>query len=208
MLYALRLAFAAWWRELIDYAVLNVLWVGCSLSIVLGPPAFAAMYQMASDSADRHVADWQSYFAAIKKLFFPAWRWGLLQLAVYGIGGFNFLYYSYASGTCWALLRGVWFVCLTVWTVLNVFYWPFYMEQTDRRIKNTYRNVLVLCATRPGMVVGVALVTVAVTALSAGTVILCAFGVMPLVALIGTFAARQALDSFRSPGEIELESMK
>ncbi len=187
-----------WWRDLIDYAVLNLLWIGFSLTVIGGPPALAAMYRMAADSADGDYVDWRQFGAAMKALVVPAWRWGLLQLGVYGVIGFNLLFYSHESGVFWAILRLCWFAGLVIWSALNLFYWPFFLEQDDRRITTTYRNTMVFSITRPGLVFGLVVLSVAVIVVSAMTVILFAFAVLPLVALMTTYAVREALAEARN----------
>jgi uncharacterized membrane protein YesL len=197
MVRALRLAVAAWWKNLLAYTVLNVLWIGFSLTIVGGPPALAAMYQLAAHDAEDDYVDWRAFFGAMKRLFGPAWRWGALQLVVYGVIGFNLLYYSPAGGTLIAALRAAWGIGLVVWTVLNVFYWPFFLQQEDQRLANTYRNILVLVAAQPGLVLGVTLLSVAILALAVATVIVFAFAVLPLIALLATFAVIHVLEPHR-----------
>lgn len=201
MLRALGLAISTWWRNLFNYTVLNVLWIGFSLTIIGGPPALAAMYQLAANNTENDYADWRAYFGAMKRLFVPAWRWGLVQFVVYGIGGFNLLYYSATSGSLIAALRIGWGVGLAVWTVLNLFYWPFYLQQDDQRITTTYRNVLVMIVTQPGLALGVAILSVVIVVLSALSVILFAFAVLPLLALLATFAVQSALEPHRHAEE-------
>jgi uncharacterized membrane protein YesL len=133
------------------------------------------------------------YFKAMRRLFLPAWRWALLQVVVYGLMVFNLWYYADAPGSWWATMRALWLLGLLVWTVLNLFYWPFFLRQDDRRMRNTYRNVLIMCAREPGLVLTITLWTSIVVFLSITTGILLAFGSMALVALLTTFAVHHAL---------------
>ncbi len=197
------LAVGTWWKNLIDYAILNVLWIGFSLTLIGGPPALAAMYQLAAHNTEGDYADWRAFFGAMKQLFIPAWRWGLLQLGVYGVGGFNLLYYSVTSGPAVVALRVAWLTGLAAWTVLNLFFWPFYLQQDDQRIANTYRNALVFVTTQPGLALGVAIVSVAILALCVVTVILFAFAVLPLIALVATFTVQSVLEPHRQRAEAQ-----
>lgn len=194
-----------WWRELIAYAVVNVAWVGLTLSVIGAPPALAAMYQIARGSLDGDPVEPRQYLAVVRRLFWPAWRWGLLQIAVYGLIAFNFLYYSYSGGTIWTVLRLLWFAGLIVWTLLNLFYWPFFLAQADRRIATTYRNAAVFAGTRPVLAGGVAVLTVLTVLGSAATVVLFAFAVMPLTSLLASDAVRGELSRFTARNAVESE---
>lgn len=197
------LAVARWWKNLFGYAILNVLWIGFSLTIIGGPPALAAMYHLAAYDAVGDYADRRAFFGAMKQLFVPAWRWGLLQAAVYGVGGFNLLYYAAANGFMIDVLRVGWIIGLAVWTVLNLFFWPFYMQQDDRRIATTYRNVLVFVTVQPGLTLGVALLSVVIVAVAVATVMVFAFAVLPLLALLATFAVIGALEPHRQHAALQ-----
>ncbi len=190
-------AMVAWWDDMIDFFIVNLLWLALSLTVIGIPPALAAMYQMAAHSVERDLVDWRKFITAFRQHFFAAWRWGMLQLVIYGIGGFNFLYYAQAEGGFWVVLRVVWFAVLVGLTVLNIFYWPFYFQEDDRRLKNTYRNILVMLTVHTGRAAFVVVFTVIYGVFSVATGVLLTFATMPLITLLATLLVYDVLKPHR-----------
>lgn len=197
-----RMALSTWWRDIVEYAVLNLLWLGLTLTIIGAPPATAAMYQMAYSSIDRDYIGFRPFFRALRDLFFPAWRWMFLQIVPYGIILFNLLYYTYATGTLWTLLRIIWITGFCLLSVLNIYFWAFFVRQDDRRFTTTYRNVLVMVARHPLLVLSTAFWVLLILVVSLWTRLLVPFGMMALVALFATSAVHSALASARPSPEV------
>ena len=105
-----------WWRDVIDFAFLNVLWIGCSITIIGAAPALAAMHQLAVHATTDDYVDWRTFFRAFRQHALPAWRWGLLQLAVYGVIAVNLLYYAEIDGLLIDILRVLWITGLAIWS--------------------------------------------------------------------------------------------
>lgn len=190
-------AVVAWWDDMFDFFILNLLWLALSLTLIGFFPALAAMYQMAAHSVERDLMDWRKFAAALRALWLPSWRWGLLQLLIYGVGLFNFLYYQFAEGSLWVLLRVVWFVVLFVLTVMNIFYWPFFLQQEDRRLLNTYRNIIIMFAEHMGKAGFIVVFTIAFVVLSILTGVLLTFVTMPMVTLVSTLLVYDVLKPHR-----------
>lgn len=190
-------AVVAWWDDMIDFFIVNLLWLALTFTLIGLPPALAAMYQMAAHSVERNLVDWRKFLAAFRHNFIAAWRWGLLQLIIYGVGIFNFLYYSYAEGDLWVVLRLIWFFVLFTLTVLNIFYWPFFFQEEDRRIMNTYRNVLVMLAVHTGRAAFVVVFTIVYGMFSVMTGVLLTFATMPIITLMATLLVFDVLKPHR-----------
>ena len=103
-------ALALWWRNLGQLTLFNVAWLALQVPIVTGPPATAAMFVIARRVADGELLSLRDGLAAFKQLWWPAWRWGLvnLSLGVALVG--NFSAYQSTPGWGWAALRAVWTV--------------------------------------------------------------------------------------------------
>lgn len=189
----IRGSFAAWWRDVLGYALLNLLWVGALLTVIGGPPATAAMYQMTASSLDNVDVGPKSYWRAMRQLFLPSWLWAIVQVIVYGIIGFNLIYYASATGIFWGWLRLVWMVGGILWSGMNIFYWAFYLRQDDHRIAITYRNVLLMFVRDPLTTVSIMLLVGGLIFLSIATGVVLAFALMVLIAFLGTATVQQAL---------------
>ncbi len=52
----------------------------------------------------------------------------------------NLYAYQNAEGGGWLFLRLVWGTLLAAWLALNLFYWPFWLNQEDKSLRATYTN--------------------------------------------------------------------
>lgn len=133
-------AFKLWWDEWFIFTVLNIGWLLAQLLIVTGPPATAVIFAMSRRSMAGDFWDHRDVWSAFLRLFWPAWRWAALNLVVIGVAVFNLLAYEANDGSIWRWLRFVWVVALVIWGSLNLFYWPFWLAQSDKSIRTTYAN--------------------------------------------------------------------
>ena len=202
-------AFGAWWSHPGEFTLFNLAWAILQIPILTGPPATAALYAIARHAVDGDLLDWRDGWRAFKEMFWPAWRWGLVNLIVFvGLIG-NFYFYQNLTGWVWVALRLAWGGIGLMWLAVNLFYWPFWLAQSDRRLTTTLRNGLLLVAKSPVfsltllafsavLVIGSALITLPLAA-----------ALMAWLALIGTFAVDVALKTLPhtpdpEPVEIDL----
>jgi hypothetical protein len=189
-------AFALWWRELILLTFFNVVWFLLQIPIITGPPATAAMYVIARRVSGDELINPRGGWTALRQMFLPAWKWGAVNLLLLAALALNFWGFRDAEGLGWTFLRMLWALIALGWFALNLFYWPLWLSQTDRRMVNTYRNCLVLLFRLPFF-------TLALTASCAVLVVGGALLTLPLVvalmawlALIGTLAVEAALKEY------------
>jgi uncharacterized membrane protein YesL len=194
---ALKRALAHWWSELINLTLLNVIWLGCQLVVILGPPATATMYAVARRLAEGEHLFLRDVWADFKGVFWRAWQWGLVNLIVVGIALGNFYAYRSFSGPLWVLLRLLWGAILLGWLLVQVHYWPFFYEQEDRSFRTTLANSakMLLLNSGLGLFIGLFSLGLAVVGIllgiPLGTVL------MPWLALIGTYAVRESVAAYR-----------
>ena len=127
------------WDEYMSVLVISAAWLMAQVLVIPGPPATAMLFAMARATHDGVFWSTADALAAFRALFWPAWRWGLPNLLVIGIGLYNISVFWNVPGV-WAGLRWLWLAGLLVWLGLNLFYWPFYLAATDRSWRNTYAN--------------------------------------------------------------------
>lgn len=138
----LRRAFRLWWDEWVVFLALNVAWFFLQLPIVTGPPATAALFAMVKESYDSVYWGPRDAWVAFRRLFWPAWRWGLPNLLLIAVALLNFVVYWDTPGSTWRLLRLVWGLTLFTLFALNLLYWPFWLAQDDKSLRTTYANAL------------------------------------------------------------------
>ena len=129
-----------WWKEWIGMILLNILWVLLQAPIVTGPPATAVLYAIARKVYQDEVWELQDLWALLRQLFWPAWKWALPNLLILAVLVGNFYLYQDAAGMGWLALRLAWGTLLLLWFMLNLFYWPFWLAQTDKSLRTTYAN--------------------------------------------------------------------
>jgi hypothetical protein len=108
------------WDEYMSVLVLSALWLLAQVLIIPGPPATATLFAMARATREGQFWTAADAWAAFREHFWPAWRWGLPNLLVFGLGLYNLSVFWNVPGV-WAGLRWVWLLGLLVWLGLNLF---------------------------------------------------------------------------------------
>lgn len=206
-------ALRVWWREPFTFILLNIVWLIMQIPLITGPAATATLYNSAYRAVQGDYLTPRQTLEEFRRLFLPALIWGVLNLIIVGAVVFNLAAYREASGLLWSVLRGLWASIGASWLAINVFYWPFWLEQERPTIRTTLFNCVVLIGKRPLY----ALTLVATTAVVvAGSILLTlplAAVMMSWVALIGTVAVDEELAKLRParheaevPAEISTEA--
>lgn len=187
-----------WWDEWLPALGLSVLWLVAVLMVVGGPPATALLFAMAQRSYEGAYWGPADMWAAFKRLFWPGWKWGLLNGLVLAVGAYNLYAYWDAPGLGWTALRILWFAVLAVWLGLNLFYWPFWLAQELPTMRATYANCGRFWLLHAPAAAVVALVCLAVAASGVAFMVTILLGSAYLVALIGETAVRRSLEMVRA----------
>jgi len=151
------------------------------------------MYVVARRLAAGEIVGPRDGWLAFRQMLAPAWRWGLANLVVVGVILGNFWAYQDSVGWGWTALRLAWGAIAVLWLAANLFFWPFWLAQSDRRLVLAWRNSLLLFLKSPGL--GVTLFIFCL-ALSVGSVLVTlplAVGLMAWLALVGVLAVEVAL---------------
>lgn len=188
-----RRAIGYWYDELFLLMLLNLAWFFLQLPIVTAPVATATMYVVAQKVVDKEYLELRPLWTDLRKMFLPGLTWGIANIVVVGVTVVNFIAYQNMFGTIWSILRIVWGCIALAWISANLFYWPFWLVQSDRRMVTTYRNSFVFLLKNPGF-------GFSVVALSIVLIILCVLTILPLIvlliswlALIGVLAVDEGL---------------
>lgn len=185
--------FRIWWREWVVLLVLNVAWFLLQIPVVTAPPATATVYAMAQRSYDGEYWTPRDAWGSFRQLFWPAWKWGLVNIFVWLVGIVNLVSYWQVPGTFWFLLRLTWIGGLSLWLVLNFYYWPFWLAQEDRSLRATYSNCFKFLLFHPGPALLLVLFSLFLTLLSVVTTLPFTLALMCWLALLGVVAVQQSL---------------
>ena len=183
-----------WWREWMHFTLLNLAWLALQVTIIAGPPATAAMYIVARRVADDEYLDMGYYWQMLRPMFWPAWKWGAVNLLVVVALVGNFWFYQSTNGPLAIVLRVVWATIALYWFIANLFYWPFWLAQEDHRMLITYRNCLLLLAKRPVLILTISVLCAVLIVASILTTLPLAVLLMIRLAFIGVLVVKDEVE--------------
>ncbi len=186
-------AIALWWREFAFLLVLNFAWLLAQVTIIFGPPATAALAAIAARVLDGELSDFGEFVRAARANFGAAWRWGLAQWIVYGVLGFNMIAYAGTASTGILALRYAWTLMAVAWFAVNLYYWPLYFEESDRRFSITMGNALKMVTLNPALTTLYALLALACIVISTLSGLLLGAVLGTWLALWGALVVRHLL---------------
>ena len=128
-----------------DLMVSNVLWVLLILPIITIPPAFAGLYYATLQQVHYKSVTRYKFFEGFRKYLRPSYGWFFSNVLVIGILLLN-INLSIRFPQLWwlQLLRGVYWVLLIVWLLLQFYTFPLLIQQEKPRLGLALRNSAVL----------------------------------------------------------------
>jgi uncharacterized membrane protein YesL len=186
-------AFRLWWSDFMLLIFFNLLWLVFQIPIVTGPPATAAMYVIARRLADGEFIEPRHGLDALRRMWVPAWVWGVINLVIVGVLVGNFWLYQSATGWLWTGLRLMWGIIALAWFAVNLFYWPFWLAQDQHSPQLTFHNSFLFLARQPGLALTLVLFSSILSIVSVLTTLPFAAALMSWLALIGVLAVGEAL---------------
>ena len=131
-----------WGANLLPLISVNVLWVACSLTVILFPMATVALFLAANRSAYRQDVSRALFSGGMRLYARIALRW----FAVYGAGialwgGMFAAGQEFVRGV--ALAGGLW------WSLLNMYAVALIVEQPRKRVRDAFRHALIIASIDP-----------------------------------------------------------
>lgn len=189
-------AVADWWDDLVNMAVINLIWIVCWLTIILGPPATLGIYHVTNRLAHGESLGPRGLLEGGKRYFLQSWLWMLLNLAAVAIILLNFWFYAAFEET-WADLLKAFFVLLGIgWLIVQFYALPYLMEQERKNIGIALRNGLFNALAAPGYTLVIFSFAVFVVVLSVGLVFPLFLGGPCLIAAVGNRAVIERLETY------------
>ncbi len=142
-------AIKLWWREFPFLILLNFIWLVCQVTVILAAPATAALVYVARRVVDEELIGFDDFWHALRENFTSALKWGVANLFVYGVLGFNLFYYRGEAGLAVLSLRYAWTIMALIWFAINLHYWPLHFEQEDQRFRTTLSNAAKMALLNP-----------------------------------------------------------
>jgi uncharacterized membrane protein YesL len=152
--------------DLVPLVSLNIIWFLLTLPIVTAFPAAAGLYYATNQLAHQKGAGWKTFFDGFRIHFWLSWRWGLLNAIILIVLVSNIVFYGQLEAEWSVWLRGVIIGLSILWGIIQLYTFPFLLEQEKQRLSTALRNSMVLLATRPAPVLSVAFLSLVLAVLS------------------------------------------
>jgi uncharacterized membrane protein YesL len=191
-------AIKLWYDEVYILVFVNIVWFLLQIPLVTGPAATATMYAVARKVVDREYLELRTILSDLRGMFLPALTWGFVNLIMIGVLVANFMVYQAEYGLVWGVLRVVWGSIALIWIGANLFYWPFWLAQTDRRLITTFKNCIIFLLKNP--VFSLSILVVCTVFVVVGTIMTVPLVVLLIswLALIGVLAVEEGLKVIKS----------
>lgn len=176
-------------------ALLNFIWFGLSLTVVLLPPATVAMFEATHELARGREVGIVEFLGAVRRHFLRAWGWALLNAAVIALLAVNLVFYDRPE-TWAAAVRSLFLLATSAWLVAQIFVWPYVFEQDEPSLGRAIRNALLTVLGAPIFSIAIAAMAAALLVISATLLVPVPFITTALLCLLGSHAVRDRLVAF------------
>jgi uncharacterized membrane protein YesL len=186
-----------WWDDWVNMVVINLVWMLCWLTVVLGPPATFGIYYVTNQLAHGQSLGLRGMIEGSKRYFFHSWLWMLLNLAVGLLVVVNTSFYQQFASVWADLIRVFHYFLGLAWLIVQFYALPYLMEQERKHLGIALRNGLFTALAAPGYTVAVAGMAGLTVALSVIVVVPLFLGGLCLIAALGNRAVRERVETYR-----------
>lgn len=128
------------YSALLPLVTINILWFLLSLTLILLPPATAALYEVALLSRKGQGPYLQTYLAAVRRWLIISWVWGIATLALAAVCLLAITFYGSTQHVVGTVLLTI-SLALAIFACLVQFYfWPYMVLQEKPRPLLALRN--------------------------------------------------------------------
>lgn len=196
----IKQAFSDWWDELVNVAGVNLVWVVCWLTIVLGPPATFGLYHVANRLTYGESVGPVGLLEAARRYFVKSWLWMLLNLAIVVVIAGALAFYARSSNPLLGLLQPVVLIFLAAWLIVQFYAIPYIMEMEPEHqtLRLALRNAGLTVLSAPGYTIFIAVVGFVIVALSVLLMVPLFVGGPWVFALLGSRALSEWLKTYHA----------
>jgi uncharacterized membrane protein YesL len=146
------------WNDLWTTAVVNLAWLICQALVIPGPPATLALFYYGNRLAHGEIADIGDFWQALRRYWKPAWRWGLVNLALlFLLIGDVRLTGGMGQSPAARFGQSFYLAALGGWCLLQLYTLPFLIEQDDTSLRLALRNAALMIGRNPAFSFGLML---------------------------------------------------
>lgn len=183
------------WDGLVAVAPLNIGWLGLALTVILLPPATAALFESMHELAAGRSPGFGDFLRSVRRRFVSAWLWALWASA-----GFTIVLLNVGSSVDPADPRA-WLSAAVVglgvlFFVSLLYVWPFMFLQADANLARAIVNSILTVLAAPLFAITIAILLALMVAIGAVLIVPLAIVVPGLIALVASHAVTDRLRSF------------
>jgi len=185
-----------WWDEWLNMLVIGVVWFVCLLTVLLGPPAILGLYHVTHALAHGESLGVSGLIAGGRRYFLKGWLWALVNLVAAILLFANLLFYGQIDAVWSRFVQGLFLGLSVLWLVVQFYALPYLMEQEQQQVRLALRNGLLTVLASPGYTLVVVGVAALISLLSLLLVIPLFLGAPGLVALLGSRAVLERIETY------------
>ncbi|CAN5592483.1 hypothetical protein BH23CHL7_BH23CHL7_20030 [soil metagenome] len=183
------------WDGMFTIAVLNLCWLGLSATIVLAPPASAALFETMDQLAQGRTPGLRDLLAAVRRHLVGGWLWALWGGAGLTLTALVITFYGAQSGAL-AVVGPLALVLAVMFAVSLLYVWPLVLVSGDGSLGRALRNSLLVVFAAPLFALTIGVMLSLLLAISVLLVAPIAFFTPALIALVASHAVRDRLVAF------------
>lgn len=138
-----------WWNGMVGLAVMNFIWLLMSLTVVLLPPATAAMYTVTNSLAHGTGSRLEDFGAGARRYAAVSYRWALVNVLAAAIVVAGFVFYGALGSVLGVMLQVLFGAGGILWIMAQFYVWPFLLEQEQTALRLALKNALFLTLANP-----------------------------------------------------------
>ncbi len=200
------------WEELFLLVLMNIVTIVFAIPVLTFPPALAGLWTAANRAANGKSIHWSDYFEGFRRYLWKAWGLALLNILVALVVFVNFRFYALdvvpfdISPTLSMWIRASFVGCAILWLMVQMYTMALLLEQHDKRLRVALRNAAVLLIAHPGFSIALALLLLAVAALSTAIPVLWVLLTLALFGVVCNKAVIHLLEPYRERARAEEEA--
>ncbi len=181
------------WKDWSNQVLVALAAILLSLTVVLYPLAIFGIYEQALDLSHGVSTGILGFWKGFKGHWRKSLPWGLLNLLVIGILGFNIWFYLNLDHSIALVLMALMFGLLFFWLIWQFYAVSCFFLQEEKKLKIAWKNGLAVLLLQPGYAILIALVMLVLVGLSVTTFIPFFLGSVPLIAILGLRAVQATI---------------
>jgi uncharacterized membrane protein YesL len=138
-----------WYNGMVGLAALNFVWLAASLTVILLPPITAGLCAVTNSLAHGMGAHFSDLWPETRRYAWVSYRWALANVAAVAVFVVGFTFYGNAGGALGIAIQALFATGGLVWLAMQLYVWPFLIEQEDKRLRPALKNALFLALANP-----------------------------------------------------------